>query len=483
MLLLVALVWLGGAPVGAQPKPARDSAHPLRLGVVDGFTLTAVGDLIQTHPISAARTPGLGTIIGLLQGSSATFGNFESTAIDIREFQGFPQAEFGGLWVRSEPAVVPDLKAMGFDLVARANNHSTDWGVEGMRETNRRLDQAGIVHAGTGETRAAARAARYLGTPQGTLAVVSMASSFTPLSRSMNPVGQAPGRPGINALRTTRRVLVSASMLQALKAVAAAQPKGSYQPPSDSSPNDLDLFGVRYRVSQTVKDQLAFGYEMDSVDVREIMASIRQGKQNADFLIATIHAHEPGNWSDTPPDFLPILARATIDNGADVFVGHGPHQLRGIEIYRGRPIFYSLGNFFFQVESIEPVGMDLFEQFRRNPNAVSDNEFLDWWHRRFFGGETAPIWYQSVLAVSKYERGRVSEIRLYPVELGFAEHDLTKGVPRPAPPQLATKILENLARLSRPFGTTITIEGSVGVIRVDGGTTSTSRPNPQGDRR
>ena len=41
-------------------------------------------------------------------------------------------------------------------------------------------------------------------------------------------------------------------------------------------------------------------------------------------------------------------AHWAIDQGADLFAGHGPHFLRGIEIYKNRPIFYSLGNFIFQ---------------------------------------------------------------------------------------------------------------------------------------
>jgi poly-gamma-glutamate synthesis protein (capsule biosynthesis protein) len=458
-----------GLEAEAQRPANVDPAPRQRLGVVDGFTLTAVGDLIQTHPISIQRTPGFATLLELLKGSSATFGNFESTAIDPRDFGGYPQAEYGGLWVRSDPAVIPDLKQMGFDVFARANNHSTDWGIEGMRETDRRLDQAGFVHAGTGETRALARAAQYLSTPQGTVAIVSMASSYTPLSRAMNPLGQAPGRPGISAVRTSRKVLVSAEQFRQLKQIYQAQPPGSYLPPADTSSKDLELFGVRYRVSDAIRNEVAFSYDLDSVDAREIRQSIRQGKENSDFLIATIHTHEPGNWSDAPPDFLPILARSAIDNGADVFVGHGPHQLRGIEIYHGRPIFYSLGNFFFQVESIEPNAMDIFEQFKKDPSSTTDHEFLDWWHQRFFGGKTAPLWYQSVLTVTRYARGGVSEIRLYPVELGFAEPDVTKGVPRPAPPEVAREILDRLVRLSKPFGTTIEIEGNVGVIRVDAG--------------
>src|SRR5262249_2359606 len=157
-----------------------------------------------------------------------------------------------------------------------------------------------------------------------------------------------------------------------------AQPKGSFQPPPDSTRNDLSFFGTPFRASSAIKDQIAFNFEADSVDVKEIMAAIRQGKRNADFLIATIHAHEPGNWSAEPPPSLPCLARAAIDNGADAFIGHGPHQIRGIEIYKGRPIFYSLGNFFFQVSSLEPVAMDLYEQFKKDPRAITDAEFHEW---------------------------------------------------------------------------------------------------------
>nr|WP_318528309.1 CapA family protein [Mesorhizobium sp. ZC-5] len=51
--------------------------------------------------------------------------------------------------------------------------------------------------------------------------------------------------------------------------------------------------------------------------------------------------------SQEPPDYQQSFARKMIDAGADAYVGHGPHLPRGIEIYKGRPIFYSLGNFFY----------------------------------------------------------------------------------------------------------------------------------------
>src|SRR2546430_1412092 len=115
-----------------------------------------------------------------------------------------PQAEFGGVWIIGAPAVAKDLKAIGFDVMSRANNHATDWGLEGMRQTSRALDEAGIVHAGVGENRASARGARYFDTEKGRVALISMASTFTPMSRSAPAAAEAPGRPGGTAPRTTR---------------------------------------------------------------------------------------------------------------------------------------------------------------------------------------------------------------------------------------------------------------------------------------
>jgi poly-gamma-glutamate capsule biosynthesis protein CapA/YwtB (metallophosphatase superfamily) len=448
----------------SQPSP-RDPAREIATTIADGFTLASVGDCIIARPISQAKDAAFAGVASLLRDADATFGNFEGSAFDIRQFKGHPQAEFGGVWIIGVPDVARDLRSLGFDLMSRANNHATDWGVEGMRLTTDALDKAGIVHAGVGEHRAAARAGRAIDTPKGRVGLVSMASTFTPLSRSAPPVGEAPARPGVNALRTTRYALVTREEMQMLRKIRDEQPAGSVRPPETENPDELQLFGVWYRVGE----KRGFTFKMDAIDRDEILKSIRATKQMTDFVIATIHAHEPGNWSEEPADFLPELARAAIDAGADQFVGHGPHQLRGIEIYKGKPIFYSLGDFIFQLDLLEPVAADLYEQFRMDPSKSTDAEFNAMWNDRTFRGEH---WYQSVVAVSRFDQGRVSEIRLYPVDLNYAARGADRGVPRTASPQVARTILERLQRLSKPYGTTIAIEQNVGVIRVRPSTTS-----------
>ncbi|HSR92884.1 MAG TPA: CapA family protein [Gemmatimonadales bacterium] len=75
-----------------------------------------------------------------------------------------------------------------------------------------------------------------------------------------------------------------------------------------------------------------------------------------DLLVVTFHGGTEGKTAvrtGNGPEFLAKeprgdlrkWARAVIDAGADAVVGHGPHVLRGVEFYKGKPIFYSLGNF------------------------------------------------------------------------------------------------------------------------------------------
>jgi len=84
------------------------------------------------------------------------------------------------------------------------------------------------------------------------------------------------------------------------------------------------------------------------------------------------------------------------------------------------------------------------------------------WNRLVFGGD---VWYQSVVTTSRFEKGRLAEIRLHPIDLGYAARGADRGVPRLASPEVGRTILERLQRLSQPFGTRIAIESGIGVIR------------------
>src|SRR5690606_24018445 len=85
----------------------------------------------------------------------------------------------------------------------------------------------------------------------------------------------------------------------------------------------------------------------DEDDLAGNLASIRHARAQADLVIAHLHAHEFNAASgkiNTSAEFIEEYARAAIDNGAHLFIAQGSHApMRGIEIYKGCPIFYDPG--------------------------------------------------------------------------------------------------------------------------------------------
>jgi poly-gamma-glutamate synthesis protein (capsule biosynthesis protein) len=288
----------------------------------------------------------------------------------------------------------------------------------------------------------------------------------------------------MNALDYTIYYNVTAEQLAHLKAIR----RTAYTPPAGttnvtrlgdpaSEPKDrVQLFGLWYKVGTPGTRS----FKMNAPDLREILRAIRNGKYLSEFMIATCHCHQgpilAQQWlfEDQIPDFLPQLARATIDNGADMFVGHGPHVLRGIEIYKGKPIFYGLGEFYYQWQHYDAALMTgSWPQSAgagargggaggRESAGAADPSAID---VRVSTG-LRPINFESLVTETKYDKGQLVEIRLHPTSGGWDGPISQLGMPKTAPPAMAQRILARVQELSRPFGTTITIENNVGVIRV-----------------
>jgi poly-gamma-glutamate capsule biosynthesis protein CapA/YwtB (metallophosphatase superfamily) len=141
-----------------------------------------------------------------------------------------------------------------------------------------------------------------------------------------------------------------------------------------------------------------------------------------------------------------------------VFEGSGPHLMRGIEIYKGKPIFYDLGEFFREWDwSCDCDDDQAGTSTTSAERAVRGHEVR---------GVVEPVNYESAIALSKYDKGKLQEVRLYPIESGQASPISQRGIPQMASPEAAQRILQRLQKLSEPFGTNISIEGNVGVIRV-----------------
>jgi hypothetical protein len=99
-----------------------------------------------------------------------------------------------------------------------------------------------------------------------------------------------------------------------------------------------------------------YPFAYDLLDIPRSVAVVDSVRRLVDLVVVTFHGGAEGTralhvpWvaeslAQEPRGELRQWAHAVVDAGADAVVGHGPHVLRGIELYRGRPIAYSLGNF------------------------------------------------------------------------------------------------------------------------------------------
>src|SRR5687767_855172 len=411
------------------------------------FTLALVGDAIITRKLSVYTEPAFTRIIELIRGADAAFVNLEML---FHDYEPYPAAASGGTYMRAEPALVKDLVWAGFDMVARANNHSGDYGVLGMNLTTKYVAEAGLVQAGVGQSLGEAREAKFLETPKGRVALISMASTFPDHSRAGRTRGDMPARPGLNPLRFDTITTVTAERLATLREIAA-EVNGRPAAAGAAAQNSVNFFGRRFTAGPTPGVRT----EPNNEDLTEIAAVVKSASGLADYTIVTIHAHEGGRDRLLPADFLVTFARAMVDAGADMFVGHGPHVLRGVEIYKGKPILYSLGDFIFQNETLLRLPSENYEPYDLGADAHV-NDFNDARYNFDKSGFPADrmIW-EAVVAVPKFRGEQLTELALHPITLGFGKARSIRGRPMFAEGQLGQKILNDLVKLSSAYGTRI----------------------------
>ncbi len=447
--LVMALVWLAGFGLWAADSRDRLLAQPQPAGMT--FALT--GDSIITRKLSVYTEPAFTRLIALVRGADAAFTNIEML---FHDFEMYPMNESGGTYMRAEPALAKDLAWAGFDLGALANNHTGDYGVAGMRLTQKYVAEAGIVAAGVGQSLAEAREAKFLETARGRVALISVSSTFPDHSRAGTTRGDVPARPGLSPLRFTTTYVVTPERFEQLR-LAAGEIAGRPAAAGDV----LTFVGRRFVAGPTP----GIRTEPNPGDVAEIAAVVKSAATLADYVIVTIHAHESGrNGVTEPAMFLPTFARAMVDAGADMFVGHGPHVLRGIELYKGKPILYSLGDFVFQNETLLRYPTDNYEEQRLGV----DGQPNDYLNRRYDNDKAGfpanrLIW-ESVVAIPRFDGDRLVELALHPIGLGFGAPRQVRGRPMLADAPLAQKILNDLSTLSVPFGTRLTVRDGVGYV-------------------
>lgn len=444
----------------AQAPPAQTGAPS---GAGQTFSLALTGDSIITRPLSVHDEPQFLKMIGLIRGADAAFTNLEML---FHDYETYAMDQSGGTYMRADPSLVKELVWAGFDMVSRANNHQGDYAPEAMLLTSKYVDEAGLVQAGVGPSLPEAREPHFLETAKARVALLSCASTFTPQSVAGNSRGSIPARPGLSPLHFTTTYATTAEALANLRAAltAAGLGRGGGRGRRGGAPTSLSVFGRRV----VVGDPPGVHTRPDQKDVDQIGANVRSAAGMADYTVVSVHSHESGRGGRrVPAEFLVAFAHAMIDDGADVFVAHGPHVLRGIEIYKGKPIFYSMGDFIFENDTLLRLPAENYEQSNLGVDAtVGDFNVRRYGEddsRSFAGDELV---FESVVAIPRFRGKQLVEVALYPISLGFGERSGRRGRPMLASPELGRKILDDLIELSKPMGTTITVRDGVGYVKL-----------------
>ncbi len=379
----------------------------------NAVTITLTGQSMIRSDLRETAPGAVPAIQELLKGD-VVFTNFEGAVAE----QGETTHEGRGFL--APPAALDALTKFGFNLLALSGNHAFDLKVTGVQNTIREADKRKIVHAGTGNDLAQATAPGYLRTAKGTIALIASASGLIGAEASARA-----DRPGVNELRV--------------------------EAGNRENEATVDLPGAP---ENTPNPQ----------DSLRILQSIRDARKQADLVIVYQHNHVFGNHAFStiftegmqerlaPNDWLKKWTHAEVDAGADIVVMHGAPLLHGVEIYRGRPIFYDLGNFIYNVP----------------PTLTYIDEPMSW---------------ESAVAYVQFLGSSLESVAIRPVVLntiGEGQPDMhnpyasnqflhTRGLPSPATGARAGYILDRLAELSKPFGTKFERKGDMAEIKLRAG--------------
>jgi poly-gamma-glutamate capsule biosynthesis protein CapA/YwtB (metallophosphatase superfamily) len=288
-------------------------------------TILAVGDIAPDRPDA---NECFDLIRADLRRANLTFGQLETCLTDGGT--RLPQARHA---VRGRPAIASALKNANFGVVSFASNHCMDWGAPALLETLEHLQAQGVEVVGAGVNVAAAR--RCVVRQVGACRVAFLAYC------SILPTGYwaERGRAGCAPMRAFTHY----------EQIESDQP---------GTPCRVHTYAHRD-------------------DLQHLRADIQSAREAADIVIVSMH------WGihfveAVIADYQREMGRAAIDAGADIVLGHHAHILKGFELYRDRPIFYSLGNFAvdLRIDAAHAESKSFREIQALNPKWVVDLESL-----------------------------------------------------------------------------------------------------------
>lgn len=375
-----------------------------------------------------------------------------------------------------------EFNDLNIKLVNFANNHTGDFGIGGMTNTIDASRKRGLIPTGVGRSLDEARLPRFVDTPNGRFGIVSAAATRSERFVASNAGGEVIARPGLAPLRWNRSYVLPENLFKDLQkideALGTAEAFRVCNEVEVKSPfTDKEFkFGSMFEGSLDIKKGETAHVETtyNKNDAHELLKSVRDASYRSDFNIVSIHTHEGlnNNWySLIPAEFIQKFAREAIDNGAGAFVGHGAHFMRGVEIYKGKPIFYNLGSLLMEFETgssiISPEMYTTYglptnsrpsDLHRMRANDPTTGEF------RGFNGD--PMFSRNAIAIFDTDGGKLS-FKLLPLDLDMRRVPrMERGVPYIVTPKVGHEIAEFLTKASAQWHTVLTYNERTGYIDI-----------------
>ena len=425
------------------------------------ISFVAAGDsMIRDH---LPHTPEFQKVRDFLKRGDIRFTNLEAAIVDDT---CFANTFSGGGYVFTQPEVLEDLKEMGFNAVSCANNHAMDFSYNGLLYTRRCLKEAGIPCAGSGASLYEASMPAFINTDHGRVALLAQAAlrGDQVNARAGDPHHDFKSRPGINLLRSTKEYHVTAEQMAVLQEIIdktdmhGAKKKSMAQGYTYGiNPELLDMDGVKFRLAE----ENGYKTACNQKDLDRMLKHINGALMNCDHAIVSLHCHSIRGGDDYIAEyFMQDYAHACIDAGASAVIGHGTHVMQGIEIYKGKPIFYSLANFIFQIKYATRLPMDICEVRSYDPEDVGADALF----RKLAPGSFTlnERYYKTMLPYWEMEGDKLTKLEILPIKVCRSEKPYNMaGVPLAADPM---EIYDQLVYASKPYGTEFEIDGDI--IRV-----------------
>ncbi len=415
---------------------------------------TAAGDMIIQKRIFEGYE-GFNELTPFIKQGDARFFNLETTL--NHEGETCSSQLSGGTYLRTNPEVLEDIKDFGFNMTSFNNNHVLDFSYGGLEATLKAVEESGFVHAGVGRNLAQAAAPKYLETKNGRVALISVNTTFDASMLAGEQTDRVPGRPGINGLRIETSLELVKEDFENIKRIAETtninasrnivRKEGYY---AELNEKECELGTLKV----VLAEESRYVMKVNEKDMKRVEKAIFEAQLQADYIIVSVHSHQlSGDAKENPAEFLKDFAHRCIDMGAHAIVGHGPHLLRPIEVYKDCPIFYSLGDFVLQLYDIEFAPEEFFEKHCLDSHTSTVHELLKKRSKGFTVGlMTDKKMFRAVIPLWETEGTKLKKITLMPVEMKMDGNKSEIGLPRFSK---NPEIGEYLAKMCEPYGTKI----------------------------